>query len=70
MGSSLHEEIAFRRRKYKKALCDLYAIAASELDDIDSPIHCPSVSLEMAAFHIIQESNRLKSLLDLDLDQY
>lgn len=63
---SLEARIKACKRRYRKSLLDVAAMIQSELEHMDDEVFDPSPALESGAFHMIQESNRLKSLLELE----
>lgn len=63
---TLDGRIKAYKRRYRKALQDMAAMIEGELKHIDDDIFEPSSAIDSAAFHIIQESSRLKSLLEVE----
>lgn len=64
--SDLNGRISSYKRRYKRTLQDMLLTIQSEIEHLDDSNFEPSSSTESAAFHLIQESNRLKSLLEVD----
>jgi len=54
------------KRRYKRTLLDMAAMIKGELEHLQDEIFEPSSAIDSGAFHLIQESNRLKSLLEVD----
>lgn len=54
------------KRRYKKRVSDMILMLQGELHHLDDDIFEPSSSIESGAFHLIQENNRLKSLLEVE----
>jgi phage gp36-like protein len=62
--NSLEDRIKSSKRRYHDALENLEAMAHRCLSlGMDDDFFEPSSSIESAAFHLIQESNQLRSLL-------
>jgi hypothetical protein len=66
-NNSLEDRIKSSRRRYRDALKNLEAMAQRcwSLGMDDDSIE-PSLSIESAAFHLIQESNQLRALLEVE----
>lgn len=66
MGTKKAELIASNKRRYRQILRDLVLTAEGELAHLDDEIFTPSTAIEMGAFQLIQQSNRLKALLEIE----
>jgi hypothetical protein len=63
---TLEERTKSYKRRYRRTLTDMMTAIQSELNGIDDDGFEPSSAVESTAFHIIQENNRLKSLLEVE----
>lgn len=63
---TLEERIKSYKRRYRRTLQDMMLTIQGELAHLDDDIFEPSAAVDSAAFHIIQESNRIKSLLEVE----
>lgn len=65
MGS-LKKERLFHKRQYRLALNNLLDVLKGELEYFDDETFEPSSSVDAAAYKVIQKSNALKAILDVD----
>lgn len=63
---NLEERIGSHKRRYKRTITDMITVLQGELKHLDDDIFEPSSSIDSTAFHLIQECNRLKALLEVE----
>lgn len=64
--AGLSDRIKTYKRRYRKQVQEMIFMLQSELEHMDDEIFEPSSAIESGAFHLIQENNRLKSLLEVE----
>jgi len=64
--TDLETRLQSYRRRYSRSLKDLQQMISSELAHLEDDNFEPSSAIESGAFHLIQNNNRLKALLEVD----
>lgn len=64
--STLTERIKSYKRRYKRTLDEMVKIIHTEVEHLEDDIFEPCSAIESTAFRLIQEANRLKSLLEVE----
>lgn len=63
---SLQGRVEVYKSRYRRIMQDVIASLENELEHLNDDNFEPSAAIASAAFRLIEESNRLKSLLEVD----